>query len=91
MDHRLTVEEAAELAGVSTKTLRRAYKAKPPLLRAIQPTPNGRVWIVEADLRAWLNRSPEPPRRQAPIGGIPAPRARPDRGLYSLVDLVDAA
>lgn len=49
-----TVEKAAEIAGVSAMTIRRAYASGALEVRY----PTTRPVIMRADLEAWLRRSP---------------------------------
>lgn len=70
----LTVKQAAARAGVSVKTIRRAYSDGD--LPIYQPGGRGLYRFLEADVDAW-RLQPAPPRRDRPApAAATAPRRR---------------
>ncbi len=74
---KLSVRDAAERAGVSAKTVRRAIERGD--LRAFRPTGQASIVLLEADLDAWAFRPvvPRAPRSRsaAPVTSLHSRRA----------------
>jgi excisionase family DNA binding protein len=73
----LTVADAAALAGVSVKTIRRAIDRG--ALRAVRPAGCRRIVVLEPDVIAWRD-APVVPRTRAVDHSSRASRRAPERG-----------
>jgi len=78
----LTVNEAADRAGVSAKTIRRAIDRG--ALRALRPGGCRRIVVLAEDLAAWRDE-PVVPRSRPATPAKTSSRRSPERG--SLADL----